>query len=129
MKRRIALACPAAEAAPYFAWHVLTMCGRDPEITRLLDSKALYVRVKNNPGGSELYLHTARTNGSPVRPHDGDGYCLQMRQRAEDGKGEFILVKNEGAIPTALETARRIKIAKPDRVEIKLTGNGPSLAG
>jgi hypothetical protein len=97
----------AAESALYFAWHVLMNYGKDPEITRLLDTKALYVKIKNNPDGSELYLNTAQTNRSTVRPHDsdgdglldedpnedldGDGFCLQMRLRVEAGKGEYVV--------------------------------------
>ena len=97
----------AAESALYFAWLVITQYGTDPEITRLVDTKALYVRVKNNPDGSELYLNTAQSNRSTVRPHDsdgdglldedpsedldGDGFCFQMRQKVEPGKGEFII--------------------------------------
>jgi len=97
----------AAESALYFAWHVLTNYGRDPEITRLVDTSALYVKVKNNPDGSELYLNTAQSNRSSVRPHDddgdglldedapedldGDGFCFRMRRKVEDGKGEFVI--------------------------------------
>lgn len=97
----------AAESALYFAWHVLSNYGQDPEITRLVDTKALYVKVKNNPDGSELYLNTAQSNRSTVRPHDsdgdglldedaaedldGDGFCFQMRKKVEEGKGEYIL--------------------------------------
>jgi len=96
-----------AESALYFAWHVLTQYGRDPGITALVDTKALYVRVKNNPDGSELYLNTAQSNRSTVRPHDddgdglldedppedldGDGLVLQMRQKVGDGKGDAII--------------------------------------
>jgi len=97
----------AAESALYFAWHVLMNYGKDPEITRLLDTKALYVKIKNNPDGSELYLNTAQTNRSTVRPHDsdgdglldedpnedldGDGFCLRMRLKVEAGKGEYVV--------------------------------------
>ena len=97
----------AAESALYFTWHVLTNYGRDPGITRLLDTSALYVRVKNNPDGSELYLNTAQSNRSSVRPHDddrdglldedspqdldGDGYLFRMRRKVEDGKGDHII--------------------------------------
>jgi hypothetical protein len=96
-----------AESALYFAWHVLTQYGRDPDITALVDTKALYVRVKNNPDGSELYLNTAQSNRSTVRPHDddgdglldedppedldGDGFVLQMRQKVGDGKGDAVI--------------------------------------
>jgi hypothetical protein len=97
----------AAESALYFAWYVLTSYGHDPEITELVDTKALYVRVKNNPDGSELYLNTAQSNRSTVRPHDtdrdglfdedpaedldGDGFIFQMRKKVEEGKGTSII--------------------------------------
>ncbi len=96
----------AAEAALYFARHILTNYGKDPALTRLVDTKALYVKVKNNPDGSELYLNTAQSNRSTVRPHDddrdglldedppedldGDGLILQMRKKVEDGKGDSV---------------------------------------
>ncbi len=97
----------AAEAALWFAWHIITNYGKDEGITRLVDTKALYVRVKNNPDGSELYLHTAQSNRSTVRPYDddrdglldedppddldGDGFILQMRKKVELGKGAMII--------------------------------------
>ncbi len=97
----------AAESALYLAWYVLTNYGREPGITQLVDTKALYVRVKNNPDGSELYLNTAQSNRSTVKPHDddgdglldedppedldGDGLILQMRKKVEDGKGDWTL--------------------------------------
>lgn len=97
----------AAEAALWFAWHIITNYGADPEITSLVDTKALYVRVKNNPDGSELYLNTAQSNRSTVRPYDddgdglldedppddldGDGFILQMRKKVEPGKGAMII--------------------------------------
>jgi hypothetical protein len=96
-----------AESALYLAWHVLTQYGKDPEITKLVDTKVIYLKVKNNPDGSELYLNTAQSNRSTVRPHDsdgdglldedspedldGDGFIYQMRQKVEEGKGEFIV--------------------------------------
>ncbi len=96
-----------AEAALYFAWHILTRYGQDPAITALVDTKALYVKIKNNPDGAQLYLHTAQSNRSTVRPHDddldglldedppedldGDGYVLQMRKKVEAGKGDAVV--------------------------------------
>ncbi len=81
--------------------------GKDPEITHLVDTKAFYLRPVNNPDGTELFLHTAQTNRSSVRPHDtdrdglvdedpgedldGDGLLLQMRRRVGEGKGNAIL--------------------------------------
>lgn len=97
----------AAESALWFAWHILSGYGRDPELTRLVDTKALYVRVKNNPDGSELYLNTAQSNRSTVHPNDddgdglldedppedldGDGFILQVRKKVEPGKGTMII--------------------------------------
>ncbi len=97
----------AAESALYFAWQVLSKYGRDPEITHLVDTKALYIRVKNNPDGSELYLNTAQSNRSTVRPHDddgdglldedaaedldGDGLVFQMRKKMEQGQGNYVI--------------------------------------
>lgn len=97
----------AAESALWFAWHILTNYGSDPAITKLVDTKAIYVRVKNNPDGSELYLNTAQSNRSTVRPYDddrdglldedppedldGNGFILQVRKKVEPGKGTMIL--------------------------------------
>ncbi|MFC2169189.1 M14 family metallopeptidase [Acidobacteriota bacterium] len=97
----------AAESALYFTWYVLTNYGKDLEITNLLDTKALYVRVKNNPDGSLLYLNTAQTLRSTVRPHDGDrdglldedpledldndGFCYQIREFVGEKKGNYII--------------------------------------
>jgi len=97
----------AAECALWFAWHILSGYGHDPALTKLVDTKALYVRVKNNPDGSELYLNTAQSNRSTVRPYDddrdtlldedppedldGDGFILQVRKKVEPGKGTMTL--------------------------------------
>src|SRR5512140_629070 len=87
----------AAESALWFAWHIRSGYGTDPALTKLVDTKALYVKIKNNPDGSELYLNTAQSNRSTVRPYDddrdglldedppedldGDGFLLQMRRK------------------------------------------------
>ena len=123
----------AAESALYFAWYIITQYGADPEITRLVDSKALYVKVKNNPDGSELYLNTAQSNRSSVRPHDsdgdglvdedpsedldGDGFCYQMRQKVEPGKGEFILHPDD-------KTGRMMKRIGKDKGDYKVYSEG-----
>ncbi|MDD8025238.1 MAG: M14 family metallopeptidase [Acidobacteriota bacterium] len=97
----------AAESALWLAHHILMGYGRDPEITGLVDTRTLYVRVKNNPDGSELYLQTAQSLRSTVRPYDddrdglldedppedldGDGFILQVRRKVEPGKGTLII--------------------------------------
>ena len=97
----------AAESALWFAWHVLSGYGTDPAMTKLVDTKALYVKPKNNPDGSDLYLNTAQSNRSTVRPYDddhdglldedpaedldGDGFILNMRKKVEPGKGTMMI--------------------------------------
>jgi len=97
----------AAESALWFARHILSGYGKDPALTKLVDTKAIYVRVKNNPDGSELYLNTAQSNRSTVRPYDddrdglldedppedldGDGFILQVRKKVGPGKGTMII--------------------------------------
>ena len=95
------------ESALYLMWHLLDRYGKDAEVTRLLDEKAIYIRPLNNPDGSDMYRLTAQANRSSVRPVDndgdglldedpgedldGDGFVRQMRQKVEMGKGDFIL--------------------------------------
>ena len=97
----------AAESALWFAWHILSGYGTDPALTKLVDTKALYVKPKNNPDGSDLYLNTAQSNRSTVRPYDddrdglldedpaedldGDGFILNMRKKVEPGKGTMMI--------------------------------------
>jgi Zinc carboxypeptidase len=123
----------AAESALYFAWYVLTHYGRDPEITRIVDTSALYVKVKNNPDGSELYLNTAQSNRSSVRPHDddqdglldedpaedldGDGFCFRMRRKVEEGKGEFIIHPDD-------KTGRLMKRVGPGKGNYEVYSEG-----
>jgi hypothetical protein len=91
------------ETVLYFINHVLTSYGTDPAITSLVDTKALYCKPNNNPDGNSLYLLTAQSNRSTVRPYDddgdglldedppedlnGDGFITQMRQFVGPGKG------------------------------------------
>jgi len=100
-----------AEATLYFVWHILTNYGKTPEIMDLVDSKALYVRIRNNPDGSDLYLNTAQINRSTVRPHDsdgdglldedppedldGDGFCYEMRKWVGAGKGDHVIAPED----------------------------------
>ncbi|UCC25457.1 MAG: hypothetical protein JSU98_17300, partial [Gemmatimonadales bacterium] len=94
----------SSESVLWLIQHLVEGYGRDPEITDLLDRAAIYLKPQNNPDGSNLYLHTAQTNRSSVRPVDndrdglldedpandldGDGVILQMRWR--DPEGEWL---------------------------------------
>jgi hypothetical protein len=97
----------AAESAFWMLHHMLTNYGQDSEITRLLDNFTFYFRPKNNPDGSLLYLETAQTLRSTVRPYDndndglldedpgddldGDGRIRQMRIKTEAGEGDYLI--------------------------------------
>ena len=91
------------EATLYFANHLLTSYGKDPAMTKLVDTKTFYVKPHNNPDGASVYHYTAQTLRSSVRPMDndndglidedpsedldGDGFTRQMRQFVGPGKG------------------------------------------
>lgn len=84
-----------AEVALHFAHYVLSRYGSDPRITRLLNTRALYVRPKFNPDGADIALTTTQNLRSTPRPYDqdldglldedpgndlnGDGHITQMR--------------------------------------------------
>ncbi len=61
-----------AEVALHFAWYVLSRYGSDPRITRLLDTRTLYVRPKFNPDGADIALNTPNSLRSTPRPYDED---------------------------------------------------------
>ncbi len=123
----------AAESALWFAAHVLEGYGADPVLTKLVDTKALYVRVKNNPDGAELYLNTAQSNRSTVRPYDddrdglldedppedldGDGFILQVRKKVEPGKGTMV-------IDPADPSGRLMKRAGPGKGDYIVSSEG-----
>ncbi len=97
----------AAESAFWMLWFMLNNYGNDKDITELIDTKAFYFRIKNNPDGSELYLQTAQRNRSSVRPHDsdrdglldedpgedldGDKFIRQMRKKVDPDSGNYTL--------------------------------------
>jgi hypothetical protein len=81
----------SSESVLWLAQHLIEGYGRDPEITRLLDTKAIYLRPQNNPDGSNLYLHTAQTNRSSVRPVDQDGDGLFDEDPPNDLDGDGVI--------------------------------------
>lgn len=94
-----------SECVMWLAKYLLENYGKDDEVTHLLDTKTIYLRPVNNPDGECLYLNTAQSNRSTVRPEDndsdglldedppedldGDGLILNMRWKDEK-KGNFI---------------------------------------
>jgi hypothetical protein len=96
----------AGESALWLLNHLLSNYGKDKEATRLIDNFAFYFRPVNNPDGNLLYLETAQTLRSTIRPYDsdrdglldedpaedldGDGAIRQMRVKVEMGKGDAV---------------------------------------
>ncbi len=76
------------ETTLYFINHVLSSYGSDPAITRLVDTKALYVKPNNDPDGNTLYHLTAQSSRSTVRPNDDDGDGLLDEDPPEDLDGD-----------------------------------------
>lgn len=89
----------ASFAALHLMDRVLAGYGTDPQVTRLLDSRTLYVIPRLNPDGVEHVLSEGRYLRSSARPHpfpaqqpglqlrdvDGDGRVLFMRVPDPDG--------------------------------------------
>ena len=85
----------ASVAALYFLQTLVTQYGKDPEVTRALDTRAFYVCPRFNPDGAEWALaDKPKWVRSSTRPYpwdedeiegltvediDGDGRILQMR--------------------------------------------------
>lgn len=78
------------ESALYLAWYLIQNYGTDADVTKLLDTKAVYIKPMNNPDGSDMYRLTAQSNRSTVRPYDDDG----DGRVNEDGIGGLDLHRN-----------------------------------
>ncbi len=81
----------SSESVLWLMRHLLENYGKDQEITRLLDTKSIYLRLQNNPDGSNMYLHTAMSNRSTVKPFDNDGDGLLDEDSGEDLDGDGVL--------------------------------------
>ncbi len=82
----------SAESVLWLAQHLIEGYGKDSVITSLLDNFTVYLRPVNNPDGHELYLNTAQSNRSSVRPHDTDNDGLYDEDSPEDLDGDGIIL-------------------------------------
>jgi len=94
-----------AETALYTAWYLATQYGKDPQVTDLLDTRALYVMPRKDVDGQEVALTRTIDYDPATVPGardvdgdgrigedgpddvDGDGHVLQMR--IQDPQGEW----------------------------------------
>ena len=93
-----------AEVALHFAWHVLSNYGKDPRITRLLDTHTLYVRPKFNPDGADLALTTPHNPRSTPRPYDQDQDGLLDEDPPNDLDGDGVITRMRVPNPNGLWT-------------------------
>ena len=91
----------ASVANVYFLHQLVTQYGKDPDITRALDTRAFYICPRINPDGAEWALadkpkwvrSSTRSypydedaiEGLTIEDIDGDGRILQMRLRDPNG--------------------------------------------
>lgn len=82
----------SAESVMWLADHLLSSYGKDDEITELLDNYTFYLRPVNNPDGHNLYIHTAQSNRSTVRPTDNDLDGLLDEDSPDDINGDGVIL-------------------------------------
>ena len=80
-----------SESSLWLIKHLLESYGEDSEITEFLDTRAMYIRPENNPDGSNMYLHSAQSNRSTVRPHDNDRDGLLDEDSPDDPDGDGVI--------------------------------------
>jgi hypothetical protein len=96
---------PGSAVATHFLWYLLDRYGQDERVTALLDNRAVYVRPKFNPDGSDLALtedqwlrstprpwdedEDGRADEDPPTDLDGDGWITRMR--VPDPDGDWVL--------------------------------------
>ena len=74
----------SAESVMWLIKYLLENYGKDNVITHLIDTKAIYLKPVNNPDGQNMYLFTAQSNRSTVRPEDNDNDGLLDEDSPED---------------------------------------------
>jgi len=126
----------SSESVLWLMNHLITQYGKDASITKILDNDAIYLRPINNPDGHNLYMNTAQSNRSTVRPYDqdgdglldedspvdidGDGIILRMRYK--DPKGEYIIDPRD-------TSGRLMKYVGAGKGEYKVVAEGLDLDG
>ncbi len=112
----------STEVILYLADRVLRRYGSDPEVTRLLDTTALYLVPMCNPYMADLYVSTPMTgivssiNARP-RDDDGDGRLDEDPPDDVDGDGRILQMRvrdPRGRFRTHPRDARLLALRDPD---------------
>lgn len=87
----------SSAVATWVLGYLLNNYGKDPRITRLLDTMTFYIRPKFNPDGSDHVLATDQSVRSSVRPvdEDGDGLYDEDPNEDLDGDGRILTMRIE----------------------------------
>jgi hypothetical protein len=117
-----------SECVMWLIKYLLENYGKDPEVTHLLESKTVYLKPINNPDGHNLYMNTAQSNRSTVRPDDNDGDGLLDEDAPDDLDGDGIILtmrwkdeKKGRYIPDPKDPTGRIMKQVPEGEGIYLT--------
>jgi hypothetical protein len=117
------------ESALWLAKYLIENYGKDLEVTHLLDTRTIYIKPVNNPDGHNLYMNTAQSNRSTVRPDDSDGDGLLDEDPADDLDRDGVILtmrwkdeKKGTYIPDPKDPSGRIMKRVPAGQGIYLTG-------
>jgi hypothetical protein len=80
-------------AALNFIWKLLRDHGTDERVTRLLDTRSVYVLPRLSPDGVEATLRDGRIVRSVIRPGMGDAPGPGLRMRDIDGDGRIVFMR------------------------------------
>lgn len=122
----------SCESVMWLAKYLLENYGRNAEVTHLLNTRTFYLRPVNNPDGHNLYLNTAQSNRSTVRPYDNDDDCLLDEDSPEDLDGDGIILsmrrkddeKGNFILDPADSTGRLMKHAGENKGTYLITSEG-----
>ncbi len=89
------------EVTLYLAQYLLTRYGSDPDVTRLLDTRVVYIVQRADPDGAEAYM-TGRIDWDPATApgamdRDGDGRFGEDGPDDIDGDGQILRMRIEDA--------------------------------
>jgi hypothetical protein len=111
----------SAESVMWLTKYLLDNYGKDAEITHLIDTKTIYLKPVNNPDGQNLYLNTAQSNRSTVRPEDNDNDGLLDEDAPEDLDSNGVILNMRWKdslkgnwIPDSLDPTGRIMKRVPE---------------
>jgi hypothetical protein len=84
---------PGNVAALNFAWTLLRDYGRDERVTRLLDTRTVYLLPRLSPDGVEAVLRDDRIIRSAIRPSAGEKQPGGLHMRDLDGDGRIVFMR------------------------------------